>query len=296
MPDPVVPAATPANGEPAAPPAAPAPEVTPAATPESAPAAEPQATPKEGQDADSNAPPANTGEPGAAPAEEPRVKLSELIAERKKKQAAENRAAYLEGRLEGSQPPPAPGAQPGQTALPSFTPLEEFKGTYDEWIVAKTKFEINQDQEQRNRTTQIGAVERTFQDRRTAANLEIPDLIETLDAAQTNFQPAVVTAIKKSDIGPQMAYYLAKNPEEAARIAQMEPELALMELGSLKEKVKESLKPKPKASPRLPPPIVPGNGSGAPPDVDMADLSVEEYARKRQEQMFVRVNGRLVRR
>jgi len=284
MENPVVPAVQTASAEPAAPATAIETPVTPAenaapATATETPAPEPEATP------------ANAGDTGAAPAEEPKVSLAEHIKLRKRAQEAEQQAAYLRGQLDGVKPQAEQAPKPQG---PEFIPLEEFKGSFEEWVVAKTKFELKQEQEQQQKATQAANIQQSFDARCNAAAKEIPDLQETINAARLpQYADSIVLAVKKSDLGPQIVYYLAQNQAEAARLAQMEPELAIMELGSLREKVKASLQPKTNRVTQAPPPIKPPVGTGVSIDTDPMNMPMADYAKYRQQQ-FAKVGGKLV--
>jgi hypothetical protein len=66
-------------------------------------------------------------------------------------------------------------------------------------------------------------------------------------------------ALRVSDKGPELAYHLASNPAEAARISRLSPALQLMELGKLEAKLTAA-----KAEDRnqAPTPIPQSRGSG----------------------------------
>jgi len=294
MPDEIAPQTANAS-EPAAPAAAPAaePQSQPGVTADPSPAAEPQA-------ADPNAAPANTGEPGAAPADEPKVPLKELLAQRKRAQEAERRAAYLEGKLDGTKPP-APAAQPQADKEPV---LDDFDGpnAYEDWVSARTEYRIEQKQKIQSQTQRIQqqavTEQQQWNQRCQQAATEIPDIDEVLgpDAMQPfpALQPVVVSAIKKIDLGPQVVYYLYKNPVEGIRLAQMDPVLAVMELAGIREKAKAALQPKIKKVTTAAPPLNPGSGGGTTVDTDLADLPMAEYMARREQQTFVKVGGKLV--
>lgn len=285
--------------------AAPAPatelEVNPAEVADPAPAAGTQADP---QASDPNADPANTGEPGAAPAEEPKVKLSELLAQKKRRKEAELQVARLQGQLEAIQPKAAP-APAAPEAPKEFPPLEEFEGTYDQWVVAKAKFELKNElkaDEEKNRQTQqvqtqAATAQRQWAENCQKASAEIPDLAEVLNSDLQPFPtlPDMVSqAIKKIDNGPAIVYYLHKNPAEGTRLAQMDPVLAVMELASIREKAKALLKPTTKKVTSAPPPINPGGGQGVGTETDTADLSMTAYAQRRLDEIHVKVGGKFV--
>jgi len=232
---------------------------------------------------DPNVEPANTDEPGAEPAVDTQtVPLEEHIKLRKRAQEAEKRSAYLEGRAEGAQP----GQQQKPAGPPPFTPLEEYDGTYEEWVAEKVTHDLEWKNDQKQKMARSSAVDEKYSERCTAAGEQIPDLQETIDTAQLpRFADSIVNAVKKSDLGPQIVYFLAKNPAEATKLAQMDQDVAIMEIGSLREKVKATMQPqKKRVLSSAPSPIVPGNGSGTTVVTDLADKNMGDYAAARDAQ------------
>jgi hypothetical protein len=258
----------------------------------------PDSTPEENaqEENEQNVEPEITEESGAEPAGEQKVNLSEVLKLRKRAQEAERRAAFLEGRLQGQQPQ-TPSTPEAKEAQPKFTPLEDYEGSYEDWLTAKTKHEIKWEQIQEQKKAQAGTVEKNYIERCNKAASEIPDLQETINAAQLPvFDNVFVNAVKKSDLGPQIVYYLSKNPAEAAKLAQIDPELAIMELGSIREKAKTMFQQKPKKMTNAPPPLNPGNGAGATVITDLADKKMSDYAKSRDSETFIKVGGRIIRR
>jgi hypothetical protein len=104
----------------------------------------------------------------------------------------------------------------------------------------------------------------------------------------------VLNYIFESETGAEIAYHLAKNPEESKRIAQLKPILGLAELGKLADTLSKPANPNngataatPPARERggAPPPITPlsGSGSGSV-NTDPAKMSFKElraYERER---------------
>ena len=100
---------------------------------------------------------------------------------------------------------------------------------------------------------------------------------------------AMAEAIAESDVGPQVAYYLGKNRDEAARIAGLSPLAAAREIG----RIEARLAAKPVAPPvtKAPPPPPKIEASDATvtvrpddPDSDRA-MSDAEWLRKREKQL-----------
>jgi hypothetical protein len=288
MPDEIVPQT--ANAEPAA--SAPAQEPVqqdPAAsTPEPAAATDPKATPQ-------------IPEPkGAEPDGTPKV-VDELKTQRRKRQEAERlaqdkaaEAAYYRGLAEGRQ-----AAQPQlkpQAQVDKAPSLDDFDGdtAYEDYIVAKARYNIHQEQKQQEQKVQASTVDKTFNERCAKAAEATPDLWETLrdmPILPVNLR----VGIMRHDMGPQIAYYLAKNPQEIVRLSQLDPEVASMELGAMQGNVKQYFQSKTKTVTQAPPPLPSSGGNGTTVETDLADLPTAEYAKRRLEQMHVRVGGKLVR-
>lgn len=250
-------------------------------------------------------------ESGSDPAgEEQKVPLSEHIKLRKRAQEAERRAAFYEGRAsvaqqQQAQPNGQQPAQPQKVEMPPFTPLENYNGSYEDWLSAKIRYEQKWENDQealkRNQAAvveQSNAVRQAYSDRVMKASETIPDLQETIDNAGLvlpTYDDKVVNAVLKSDMGPQIVYYLVKNPVEAAKLTKLDPELAIMEIGSIREKAKIMLQqPKTKKVTTAPPPINPGSAAGTTVNVELADKNIDDYFASRDKDTFIKVNGRLV--
>jgi hypothetical protein len=114
--------------------------------------------------------------------------------------------------------------------------------------------------------------------RRQKAIEETPDYVEVAEDPNLHISPAMAMAISTDDAGPKLAYHLGKNPELAERISKLPPQLQLMELGMLKVELNKPPKvPVSKATP----PIKPLTGSSEPNLKSDDELSMEEYAAKR---------------
>ncbi len=116
------------------------------------------------------------------------------------------------------------------------------------------------------------------------------DFDEVIKRDDVLITPTMGTAMMMSDHGPQIAYHLAQNPEEAAKIAAMPDAHQLMALGRLEAKL--SVPPK---TTETPDPINPlGTGRNAAAATKSAnEESMSEYASRRQQELAAaRSNGR----
>lgn len=84
----------------------------------------------------------------------------------------------------------------------------------------------------------------------------------------------MASVIKSSDIGADVAYHLGTHPQEAARIAQMEPLDQARAIGAIEARM--SL-PKPKTQSEAPEPITPVKPKGGNAVKDPSKMSMAEY-------------------
>ncbi len=130
--------------------------------------------------------------------------------------------------LETLAPKPPENKRPDRTA---YKPEEAEKYENDllEWNRKQAIAEFQAAESERR--TREALAERTERARR-----DIPDFDEVIQSADRRGQPIpphVVAAITESDVGPKLAYHLAKNQDEAKRIFGMTPAKALLALGKL---------------------------------------------------------------
>ena len=119
------------------------------------------------------------------------------------------------------------------------------------------------------------AKQEAFQIRAAEFAQTAPDFQQVVGSAQIPISEEVGAQLMDSDQGPQIAYYLAKNPGEAANIAQLTDLIqAAREIGRLEARLSQPL---PKRTTQAPPPVkaVAGN-TGAVPDFDPSTASVSD--------------------
>ena len=106
---------------------------------------------------------------------------------------------------------------------------------------------------------------RAYYDREEEAMDKYEDYKQVVYNPNIPISSVMAETIRESHIGPDLAYYLGSNPQEAHRIAQLPPYLQAKEIGKLELKF-ESNPPAVKKTSSAPAPINPitptGNGSG----------------------------------
>lgn len=153
--------------------------------------------------------------------------------------------------------------------------------TTEEYVGALARFEAEQiyqermakeaaerrEAQQRERTQQIAT---TYQQRVRQATERYPDYEEVAHAPDVYFTNAMAATIQESEKGPDIAYFLAKNPAEFEKIAKLSPFLQAKELGKLEAKFESA--PPPARPSNAPPPLNPiRNASAGTTYVDTTD-------------------------
>lgn len=117
---------------------------------------------------------------------------------------------------------------------------------------------------------------KAWQQQKTKMLEKIPDYDEVVDNAKDLMVSNVVRdAIRESDVGHELLYYLAKNPAEVERLKPMNALRALRELGKIEDKISKpavataEVKEEKQAAQisQAAPPITPLKGNNAPPEV-----------------------------
>lgn len=113
-----------------------------------------------------------------------------------------------------------------------------------------------------------------------------PDYAETIrNPALTFFNGDVLEAIKSSEIGPQIAYHIAKSPQLVAQLAGKSVPQRLAMLGRIEAELsRPAPPPKVTAAPAPPTPI--GGGQGG--EVDPSKLSIDDWMQHRTKQLMAK--------
>lgn len=207
---------------------------------------------------------------------------------------AEARAKMLEERLAAveqrqyQQPPqqtkPLDNEEPRIENYQNFDEYVAAKAAYiaekkiTETLTAREKAQLAEREAAERQKTADGWSKRIAQ-----ATAEMPDFEDVVASSDVPMTPPMREAIMESDIGPRMAYYLAQNPDEALKIAEMSPIRAISALGRLEERLSAN-SPQTKTVSSAPSPIKPV-GSRATVSKDPDKMSTEEWLEWRQAQL-----------
>jgi len=126
------------------------------------------------------------------------------------------------------------------------------------------------------------AAREAYTGRKSKVMEKYPDFAEVAETPDVQVSIPMAHAIINAPDGPDIQYYLGKNPNEAARIMQLSPPLQLMELGLISAKLREPAQPKPPIS-AAPKPIRPVTSGSESVSKSPDEMSMDEYAQYRRE-------------
>ena len=110
-----------------------------------------------------------------------------------------------------------------------------------------------------------------------------PDFAEKVIQSDLPFTAIMVETLMDSDMGADTAYFMAQNPNQVKKIAEMPPIAQARAIFELESKVKAKQAP---AQSKAPAPVKPvRGGSSASQSKPITEMSMSEYAAHRQKQM-----------
>lgn len=137
---------------------------------------------------------------------------------------------------------------------------------------------------ERERAQQQERMQETFLEKAEKASERYPDFQSVVSNPSLSINDGMAEFIADSDLGPDVAYFLGKNPLKASQIAQMSPIKAAREL----TRIEAELASKPKATPsKAPEPITPvgsrgkASSSASPSDED----DIDTWMRKERDRL-----------
>lgn len=226
-----------------------------------------------------------------------------IEAERARAELAERRAAELMARIEAAQArvePPAPPPEEKPEPAPERTNFEDpndFYKALGEWSgkqatraakaelaaeAAIAKAVADKAAEDARNQVELQKQVTVWNERKAKALEKMPDYAEVAEADGLAISQTMANVILRSENGPEVAYHLGKNPDEAKRIWALAPIDQVYEIGALAAKLSA---PKPNVS-RAPDPIKPIRQSSAPANrKSPAEMDMNEYANHRMAQL-----------
>lgn len=175
--------------------------------------------------------------------------------------------------------------------MPSDKPKSEDYENYDEFLEALTDWKVEQVAKKNEAKTkedsyrrQMEALAESYKVKAEQLAKQIPDFEQVIEECDIPVTNVMQQALLESDMGPEVAYYLAKNPEQAEKASKM----GLVELNKFIGRIEERLESQKsqkvvKKQTQAPAPISPlGNGKTAKAwSLNDPDIPYEEYVKLR---------------
>lgn len=204
---------------------------------------------------------------------------------RAQREAEREREFWKQEALKG-RPAPAETPKPQTVTEPS----EDDFQTHAEYVKALTKYtaaqaveEFRASQRTDSAKTQQAKALQDFVAKEQDFRAKTPDFDEVMaDAADLQATDAVIAEIVSS--GPELKYYLAKNPDEVERLNKLAPLQLAREVGRIESRFTTSQEIKPAKTTTAPPPPNPTAKSSATSTKDPGDMSPSEYRAWRAKQ------------
>lgn len=183
-----------------------------------------------------------------------------------------------------------PGEQDPEPKAESYDSYEKYLSEKARWDARQEyriqrQREIQQAQQQQQYQTAM-QLQDSWRQKIDAASKKFDDFEEVTFSSQAPVSQPMNAAILASDVGPEIVYYLAKNPAEAARISQIPNALKqIAAIGQIEAKLTaQAAAPAPQQT-KAPDPIKPVSGKGASDDTPSAADSYEQWLKKRNKQL-----------
>ena len=195
--------------------------------------------------------------------------------------AAEQRAEALQRQIDELKGTKSVGASQDGDPKP-----EDFK-TVGEYTRALVKYEATQAGKQSQRTAaeqrqaeQGMALINAHVERQEAFKKTAPDYEDVVGSADLEVPQVGMQYLIESEMGPQLAYHLAKHPDEVTRLQKLSPSKVLAELGKLEARLETKAPVAAAATPnnvsKAPAPIQPLEAKTTPVTKDPSRMSFQE--------------------
>jgi len=221
-------------------------------------------------DKPSSEPGTSTGNGDEQPRSRANDRIRQLVEDRKQALAklaeAEEQASFFKRQAEALKPKPAGREQdhPDQAS----------------YLTAKMREAMQEAQQaaamqsaQQAEALAHSSRERAYQTRVEEFRDRAPDYDQVVGNPNLSISPVMADAIKESDNGAAVAYFLGKNPTEAARIASLSLVAQAREIGRLEAKVTV---PTPRTT-QAPPPVKTASGGTGTAAFDAENSSPKEF-------------------
>jgi hypothetical protein len=260
-----------------------------------APAPEPAPAPPAPAPEPAPAPPADEETPAPAPADDepPRddkgrfqKRVDDLTRARGE---AEREASYWRAQALGTKGTPSPAPLPAAADAPPKPTAAEFDN-FEDFVEALAGWKANEvdraNREQSRKAEHAKSVATSWQQREAEFRKTATDYVDVVGNSDVVLPEYVLEGLQESDVGPQLAYHLAKNHDVAEKLRGLPERAAMRELGRLEASIASAPAPAPAPAARTtnaPPPVKPvSQGNAVVPTLDK--MSMDDYVKARKGQ------------
>lgn len=144
--------------------------------------------------------------------------------------------------------------QPAAQAPKAVPPADQFESpeAYAEALAVQKAEQLLAQREAQKRQAEVLEA---YHDKVEAAMDKYDDFEQVAHNPKLPITDVMAETIRNSDVGPDVAYYLGSNPQDAARIARLSPFLQAKEIGKIEAKL--AANPPTKRTTKAPSPITP---------------------------------------
>lgn len=175
--------------------------------------------------------------------------------------AAERRAAELEREIAALRSGKSDGPGADSSVDPDEPKPADFK-TVGEYTRALVKYEAKKagdaskaNAETTRQQSEANAMVNAFAKRQDEFKATTADYEEVVNGSELELHQVGMQYLIESEMGPQLAYHLAKNPDEGTRLKKLSPSRLLAELGKMEAKLEGSKAAPVAAAPKDPPQV-----------------------------------------
>jgi hypothetical protein len=176
-----------------------------------------------------------------------------------------------------------PAGGDAEPQIDQFDNDAEYLRALARWEVRQERQQATEQEKQRQQQEQRRQAQQGFAARAAQFREQAPDFDQVLaNPSVGQIPPHMADTIVESELGPQLAYHLGKNPQEAQRIAALSPYAAARELGRLEAKLMASPARKQTTAPPPVKPVAGGTGDATP---ELDKVPIDEFMKVRRQQL-----------
>jgi hypothetical protein len=164
---------------------------------------------------------------------------------------------------------------------PRFKSYDEYTEALADWKVQGHIKRAQEEFSQRTQRERMDGALKVFNDRVEKTREKYPDYDDLFERAPIS--EAMAPTILESDKGPELAVYLAKNPDVARKLYNLGPREAARELGKIEAKLDDLLQPKVVSDAK--PPLSPVKPKGDLPDGLDDKIDIKVWMKRRNKQI-----------